>query len=692
MPATPRAPLGRTVVVSDVSESEQLIRYAFNAQVELIMDKSQVTQDNLAVAANMRPDFLSKLLNGREKMSLRSLRAVDTATVALAPSNVPHVGGLSHLALRLRGLLLPDQAKNEIGMFADLPPSWTPDLLISAPNNEFDVLTQAAALLANYEALQGQRAETMLRVQERYREKLLQIVDELFVIGVAPPTARNVEALVMLGRLAIFDLDPVWERLEDLLRTHPLGFRVWRAITKLVLMVKGEARVKAIEPAIRNRVRDLFDRADELRTANIYPARSLDLELAIVVPPSWSPVGDDWVGDFLTGRAADPKASVRERGTAAFGILERQRRHDEYKGSDAGYDEILNDLTKTFRQPLEPGGSETIHEGLAWVAKTLEEARKHDDQVAWNEVSSALAEPAPQAKSSETPDDLKDDWLAVIRYAAKRLARQPLPVSIRDATVTLFVHALLQNAGVHRRQALDTLVAGGWTREVSESFIYVLVNEHTKPWLRIRALFALGFLQQRDRRVVIALADRCILSCKVFIELYNNGTYKVETTAETHAALFAVGDCFGAFGAEIQAKNVFDRLAPTLEEVVYTLVPRSTSNQTDSPDQGQMKATGGPDGRLSPTDMQDHVYPVARALAYMLTVTGQRLTPRGPSLEHANADQSPHLAAADRTVKASSLLDLLKTYDDVQTRRLAQWGLDKASTMLPTAHPQPRSI
>src|SRR4029453_1329128 len=52
-------------------------------------------------------------------------------------------------------------------------------------------------------------------------------------------------------------------------------------------------------------------------------ARSLDLELAIAIPGSWTTPTNDWAAQLLVQRASDPGANLRERGTAAFGLWER---------------------------------------------------------------------------------------------------------------------------------------------------------------------------------------------------------------------------------------------------------------------------------------------------------------------------------------------------------------------------------
>ena len=60
------------------------------------------------------------------------------------------------------------------------------------------------------------------------------LVRRLTLVSVAPPTSRNYDAQIMLGSLANYAFEPMREHLEMALRFSPMGFRVWRAIAKLV--------------------------------------------------------------------------------------------------------------------------------------------------------------------------------------------------------------------------------------------------------------------------------------------------------------------------------------------------------------------------------------------------------------------------------------------------------------------------
>ncbi|MGW3812089.1 hypothetical protein [Micromonospora sp. NPDC005113] len=70
-------------------------------------------------------------------------------------------------------------------------------------------------------------------------------------------------------------------------------------------------------------VAEQLNSCERLRKHSLYPARSLDLELAITIPKVWSPPERDWAGERLRSRANDPNATLREPGTAAFVLWER---------------------------------------------------------------------------------------------------------------------------------------------------------------------------------------------------------------------------------------------------------------------------------------------------------------------------------------------------------------------------------
>lgn len=91
-----------------------------------------------------------------------------------------------------------------------------------------------------------------------------------------------------------------------------------------------------------------------------------------------------------------------------------------------------------------------------------------------------------------------------------------VPPEILPATETLLQHCLIQNVGVYRTQAIEALVAGGWTGPVAGALETFLDLEHTEAWVRIRALFALGFLQHRDRGVPDSLEQHVTMLIRVW--------------------------------------------------------------------------------------------------------------------------------------------------------------------------------
>ena len=85
--------------------------------------------------------------------------------------------------------------------------------------------------------------------------------------------------------LASYAFEPMRDRLESQLRYSPMAFRVWRAITKLVMLSEDGEHADALKAWVRRLIAD----SGELRKHSLYAGRSLDLELAITVPAAWSP-------------------------------------------------------------------------------------------------------------------------------------------------------------------------------------------------------------------------------------------------------------------------------------------------------------------------------------------------------------------------------------------------------------------
>ncbi|MGW3248623.1 hypothetical protein [Streptomyces sp. NPDC001070] len=609
------------VRVDDVDDAGQLIRYAVAAQLARL-EQYGISQTAVAKGAGAHPSKLTLTLKGRPTAAGGSgapegewLRSLDSSIVGLAP-DTETLGGLNSLGIRLRGLEKQDT------LIAHLPASWAWEMLQEDAETEFAVLTQASALLSLFIPIgQAQRSPSELR--HKYKHiKIQPLVKRLALIGGAPPTSRNVDALVLLGGLT----KCAWDKdLADLvgkrLRDSPLGFRLWRAITKLVHLCAADP---AAYSHVKGWVATLLKDSDELRGSSIYPGRSLDLELAIAIPYAWSrpdgpgPDGQngDWVRKLLLGRARDPKATLRERGTAALGLWQRVLSNNPahatnpVQGATVGQTEReLRELADLFAQPeTRPDAAA----GMRWVASTL---------------TSVLDAKVPVCNQWPQPEPEQDPWFQVVQDATRVLDTQEIPERILGPTKVLFQHMLLQNAGVQRRQATDAILAGGWTDAVIHGLAHVLQEEKKESWLRVRALFAIGYLQCRDDFVARVLVEACR-------EAYRKLTAKDPTDAqitEMHGVLFAIGDCFGAsFGARDRSKlkSVRSQLSPILEEL----------------------ATGGL------TEKDPRLYPVARALVYLLTFTAQDRRAQEKDL-------------------AERLLESMSTHPDPLTRAFCHWTL-----------------
>ncbi|MBK3643030.1 hypothetical protein [Streptomyces sp. MBT33] len=162
--------------------------------------------------------------------------------------------------------------------------------------------------------------------------------------------------------------------------------------------------------------------------------------------------------------------------------------------------------------------------------------------------------------------------------------------------------------------------------ELRTAAVRQFLEEEIESWLRVRALFALGFLQRRDGAVARTLVDACSTA-------YEHLRGAEEPTsgqiAELHAALFAIGDCFGAgFGAR-PSKEAATTVQGETKEILESLV----------------------DNKL--TEGRER-YPLARALAYLLTFMTH---------DQKSADLS------------KSLLTRLMDHQDPTTQSFARWSL-----------------
>jgi hypothetical protein len=188
---------------------------------------------------------------------------------------------------------------------------------------------------------------------------------------------------------------------------------------------------------------------------------------------------------------------------------------------------------------------------------------------------------------------------------------------------------ILQNSGVYRRQAIETVVTAGMTNPIAQALGKLLQDEQDEAWLRLRAEFALGFLQRANRHVEDDLTHACQSAYR------NLGLGQLAETqepprsriTEVHASLFAIGDCFGVPGVEDRAKSARDRLKPVLTDLA--------------------EATG---------DRAMIMRRAARAAAYLLTVTAQPQESGKPDL-------------------SQELLEKLRDHPDEVTARLSRWAL-----------------
>jgi hypothetical protein len=585
--------------VRDITSADELIRYAVRAQLALVSEAA--TQNTIAKAIGMANNRTTSTAGANLSHALARgafdssrLQKLDEVIVALAPASATHAGGLSSFAICLRGLKDRESLSNRV------PASWTQEILQKPGDDEFGVLTQASALLSAFLAAEeiqkvSSKSTAVRSLRDRYSKEITQVVNQLIILSYAPPTPRSVEALIVLGALGGYALDIVKGSLDHAI-SQPLGFRIWRVVTTLVMLNKKSNRV----PGLRSWIERLLAEAESLRGRTIYPARSLDLELAISVPPGWCPPERDWADGALTARATNPDASMGERGTAITGLWQRAlTRQDSERWASAAK---LRTLISEFESAAK--NSDTRH-GVQWAAATLMQAMEHDVEFC-----------------TEWPQ-IDKPWMQHVNEAAGFLERQVIPQEVLPGTITLFRHALLQNAEVYRRRAVEALVAGGWTEPVARALERFLELETEESWIRIRALFALGFLQHRDSGVENYLSDSCH-------HAYSNLRDDPSDTqiAEMHAALFAVGDCFGA--TEVNEDDV-RRMREDVRGVLTKLV---SSGRTE----------------------RDNLYPVSRACAYLLTFM---ILPRVGGAEDL----------------AETLLKELSKHPDRLTRQFSRWAL-----------------
>lgn len=603
--------------IGDISKPDELIRYAARAQIALVGDAASQTMIAKAIGMAHRAETstasanISHLLTGGTFSDAR-LQKLDEVIVALAPDRYSHVGGLSSLAICLRGLTDRESLSDRV------PASWTQEILRGPAGDEVGVLTQASALLSVFLAAEQidkvdphPRSRAVRAVRERYSAEIAHVVEQLIILGYAPPTPRSVEALFVLGTLGAYAFDPIREALDEAL-AQPLGFRVWRVITTLVMLSKRAGHKQELTTWVRSLLKDDVNR---FRERSLYPGRSLDLELAIRVPSDWSPPQDDWAGDALLARANNPRATIQERGTAAMGLWQRAKGNPHRDLTQVTT--AIDTLIKEFETPSE---SPDVDTGMRWVAATLKHVMAHGADVrnGWPQID--------------------EPWMRHVNEAVDYIERHLTKPRVLPGTKTLLRHSLLQTDAIYRRQAIEALVAGGWTGPVARALERFLELEREESWLRIRALFALGFLQHRDRGVQRSLAAACQLA-------YSNlrGTPARAQIAEMHSALFAIGDCFGAEGVpEEDVRQARDSIQDVLTGIV-----------------GEQLT------------LREPLFPVSRACAYLLTFM---------ILHRSNGKED----------LAEVLLKELCKHPDPITRELSGWALknriDEAGVVKPLVH------
>jgi hypothetical protein len=590
--------------VTDIRSASQLLRYAAAGQLERLYRDRGITQGKVARAAGLGraasthgPALTTAL---REGLSARQLNGLDEIIGAVDP-RVDGTGGLCSLALRLSA----EQRREMKGssLTARIPASWTMKTVTDVPADEVGVLIQASALLSEFitvDKLDMPGAVTEIR--GRYRKEMDLLVRRLILISVAPPTSRTYDAQILLGMLASYAFELTRDRLEAQLRDSPMSFRVWRAITKLVMLSEGGEQTEGL----RSWAARLLGDAGELRNRSLHAGYSSDLEFAVMVPVAWSPSGQDWVGDALWARARNKDATIRERGTAAMGLWERAISED--RPDLPAIEKQLGDLIIKFRDAnTRPDAAA----GLRWIADTLEHAIK-------------IREPV-----CNTWPEVDYPWFRHVQQAADHLDNGDVPAHLLTGTKNLFRHMILQNAGVYRRQAIETVVTSGMNEPVARALGYLLKIEENEAWLRIRAQAALGFMQVHDYQAEMDLTNACVQAHQK-LDPYatpDDEQPPRSQVTELHASLFAVGDCFGVTGAEARAAEAREKLRHVLTDLASMEGDRA--NRLRRP---------------------------ARAAAYLLTVTAQ---PR----------------VGDREDLSQELLGRLSQHKDTVTSKLSQWAL-----------------
>jgi hypothetical protein len=274
-------------------------------------------------------------------------------------------------------------------------------------------------------------------------------------------------------------------------------------------------------------------------------------------------------------------------------------------------DEVRNDLEELSDHLKKEEASDDLRNGLRWIARTLDKAI--DDGT---------------AVSSELPT-CDEAWGGAIDEAADALSGG-LPEWFVEPTRTLFRHALLQNSGVERRRAIDALRAAGLVEPFANQLLLLLTEPAMRPerWLRIRVLFALGFV--RDG-VAPADAFQLMEVCRSAAEAVMGGHADRGVVAELHEALFTVAELFGVNG--IEREDAVHRSGEVRDKLGKILADLIVGGHTVQPDH-----------RL-----------IARAAAYLLTFTAQ---------------------PGENDLSRRLLVQLRDHHTDDVTKRFCTWAMD----------------
>ena len=353
-----------------------------------------------------------------------------------------------------------------------------------------------------------------------------------------------------------------------------LGFRMWRTLTKMVKTTSGPAMVfrnNYVARSLPGRVRTLLGNSASLRTGSAFPARSLDLETAIAVPGTWILPGIDWAGHALRLRALNESATIRERATAAHGLARhRPERHLQWRR------DVAQQVTASFPSNTERNA---VEGGYLWLSATLS--------------AHLSAEVLPEHGWPESDTQ----WAQAVQRAASSLDHLPsVNPEVLVGTKRLFLHVVLQNDGILRRTAIDTIVAANVSEFVVRALTALLDDKETPSWIRIRAVFALGFLRHRTPETQSALVSAVRHAAAELDHAHDNSA-----AVEMHQALFSLGDCLGA-----SAPRVSELAAATIRDLRSELTLLLTHT-----------ATRKPRGDCSSDDLHTNRY-VDRALLYVL--------------------------------------------------------------------------